>query len=152
MNNHYHININIPKMQYSGTSSPDSKLTDSIEDLDLSALNLSNCRGRPKFRFPNATRRLCRSENNSSCNSCGSASSASSSGTSRRRNNKERIWKQLPALGIFWDIENCQVPKNKSASSLVHKIREKFAKDYREAEFVVVCDVKKESPQVGCNC
>lgn len=68
---------------------------------------------------------------------------------SRYRKKNRRTEKQLPVLGIFWDIENCHVPKNKSAASLVYKIREIFMKDYREAEFVVVCDVKKENPQVS---
>lgn len=49
-----------------------------------------------------------------------------------------------PAIGVFWDIENCQVPKNKSATNVVQAIRERFCKKYREAEFLVVCDVKKE--------
>lgn len=67
----------------------------------------------------------------------------------RRRNRRRTEKDLLPALGIFWDIENCHVPKNKSAASLVHRIREIFMKNYREAEFVVVCDVKKENPQVS---
>lgn len=51
-------------------------------------------------------------------------------------------------IGIFWDIENCQVPKTKCASLVVQRIRELFYSDFREAEFLIVCDVKKESANV----
>lgn len=51
-------------------------------------------------------------------------------------------------MGIFWDIENVHVPKQKSAASVVQRIRKVFLDNYREAEFVVVCDVKKENPQI----
>lgn len=54
----------------------------------------------------------------------------------------------LPPVGVFWDIENCHVPRNKSATNVVQKIRQQFCKNYREAEFIVVCDVKKENAQV----
>lgn len=146
VNNKLHKTLNYQSNMYcSGTSSNESKKSDSTENLDLSGLNLSSGRrGRPKFR-------LCRSENDSSCNSCFSDSSVSDGKlvkSSSRRRNRRRTGKQLPALGIYWDIENCHVPKNKSAASLVHRIRETFVKNYREAEFVVVCDVKKENPQV----
>ncbi|XP_037293714.1 meiosis regulator and mRNA stability factor 1 [Manduca sexta] len=48
-------------------------------------------------------------------------------------------------LGIFWDIENCQVPRDCSAIDVVAAIRSKFLTGRREADFVVVCDVRKES-------
>lgn len=51
----------------------------------------------------------------------------------------------LPPIGVFWDIENCQVPKGKSAIALVQNIREKFFEHHREAEFMCVCDINKES-------
>ncbi|CAL1297819.1 unnamed protein product [Larinioides sclopetarius] len=54
----------------------------------------------------------------------------------------------LPPIGVFWDIENCQVPKGKSAIALVQNIRENFFKDHREAEFMCVCDINKESKVV----
>ncbi|XP_012273569.1 meiosis regulator and mRNA stability factor 1 isoform X2 [Orussus abietinus] len=54
----------------------------------------------------------------------------------------------LPPIGVFWDIENCQVPKGKSAMVVVQAIRDKFFTGYREAEFIVVCDVQKEVKQV----
>ncbi|KAG7210665.1 hypothetical protein KM043_012173 [Ampulex compressa] len=54
----------------------------------------------------------------------------------------------LPPIGVFWDIENCHVPKGRSAIAATQVIREKFFSGYREAEFIVVCDVQKENNQV----
>ena len=49
-------------------------------------------------------------------------------------------------VAIFWDIENCSVPRGKSAIAVVHCIREAFLNDnMKEAEFLCVCDVSKES-------
>ncbi|XP_072760485.1 meiosis regulator and mRNA stability factor 1 isoform X2 [Anoplolepis gracilipes] len=55
---------------------------------------------------------------------------------------------QLPPIGVFWDIENCQVPKGRSAIAVTQLIRDKFFNRYREAEFIVVCDVQKENNQI----
>jgi meiosis arrest female protein 1 len=41
-----------------------------------------------------------------------------------------------------------QVPKGRSAVAVAQVIRDRFFSGYREAEFLVVCDVKKESSQV----
>jgi meiosis arrest female protein 1 len=52
----------------------------------------------------------------------------------------------MKPVGIFWDIENCSVPKNKSASGLIHHIRNSFIVNrlnHREYEFLVACDVSK---------
>ncbi|XP_070579457.1 meiosis regulator and mRNA stability factor 1-like [Ptychodera flava] len=54
----------------------------------------------------------------------------------------------LPAIGVFWDIENCPVPNSKSALAVVQKIRERFFQGHREAEFMCVCDINKENSQV----
>ncbi|GLH10689.1 Limkain-b1 [Gryllus bimaculatus] len=54
----------------------------------------------------------------------------------------------LPPIGVFWDIENCQVPKGRSAVAVAQVIRKRFFTGFREAEFLVVCDVKKESNQI----
>nr|XP_006818683.1 PREDICTED: meiosis arrest female protein 1-like [Saccoglossus kowalevskii] len=54
----------------------------------------------------------------------------------------------LPAIGVFWDIENCPVSANKSALTVVQRVREKFFSGHREAEFMCVCDVNKESKTV----
>lgn len=49
-------------------------------------------------------------------------------------------------LAIFWDIENCGVPRGKSAVAVAHCIRDKFlSPNVKEAEFLCVCDVSKES-------
>lgn len=48
-------------------------------------------------------------------------------------------------LAIFWDIENCCVPRGKSAVAVVQCIRDKFLNNSTtEAEFLCVCDVSKE--------
>nr|CAH7737791.1 unnamed protein product [Callosobruchus chinensis] len=113
--------------------------------------NLSDCTGtKPKFKFPPPPR-LIKSANNSCC-STASDSSTSSVQANRSYNfvkkKRHRATKRLPPLGIYWDIENCHVPKNKSAAAVVQRIRETFLENYRESEFIVVCDVKKENPQV----
>ncbi|XP_023231451.1 meiosis regulator and mRNA stability factor 1-like [Centruroides sculpturatus] len=54
----------------------------------------------------------------------------------------------LPPIGVFWDIENCQVPKGKSVIALVQAIRERFFRGHREAEFLCVCDINKENKEV----
>ncbi|XP_068632213.1 meiosis regulator and mRNA stability factor 1 [Battus philenor] len=64
---------------------------------------------------------------------------------SRFRHHKQRCTYSVP-LGIFWDIENCQVPRGCSAIDVVSAIRAKFLTGRREADFVVVCDVRKEAP------
>ncbi|XP_045535658.1 meiosis regulator and mRNA stability factor 1 [Papilio machaon] len=63
---------------------------------------------------------------------------------SRFRHHKHRSTCNVP-IGIFWDIENCQVPRGCSAIDVVAAIRAKFLPGRREAEFVVVCDVRKEA-------
>ncbi|KAF6201726.1 hypothetical protein GE061_004121 [Apolygus lucorum] len=63
---------------------------------------------------------------------------------SRERGESES--ERLPPIGVFWDIENCQIPHGKSALTIVQAIRNTFFEEYREAEFTVVCDVHKESP------
>lgn len=104
----------------------------------------------PRFVFPPAPR-LSKSADDSSCSqSCPSDSSFSDGqiiGKSKRKGRRKSV-RNLPALGVFWDIENCQVPKHKSASSVVWRIRELFYDAYKEVDFVVVCDVKKENPQI----
>lgn len=48
-------------------------------------------------------------------------------------------------IGIFWDIENCQVPYGKSASELVQTIRRYLELEHPECryayDFVAACDV-----------
>ncbi|KAG2455676.1 MARF1 factor, partial [Polypterus senegalus] len=54
----------------------------------------------------------------------------------------------LPPIGVFWDIENCSVPSGRSAMAVVQRIRERFFKGHREAEFICVCDISKENKEV----
>nr|XP_026694620.1 meiosis regulator and mRNA stability factor 1-like isoform X1 [Ciona intestinalis] len=61
--------------------------------------------------------------------------------------NKDSPKKIFP-IGVFWDIENCQVPSGKSAMAIVQKIRRQFFNDHAEAEFMAVCDINKESRHV----
>ncbi|XP_076269252.1 meiosis regulator and mRNA stability factor 1-like protein isoform X4 [Rhynchophorus ferrugineus] len=114
----------------------------------------SNCTGtKPKMKFP-AHPSLNVIENNSSQSDSSTSSVTFDSFTvgsyhsTRRTKKRSGFAKKLPPMGIFWDIENVQVPKQKSAASVVQRIREVFLDNYREAEFVVVCDVKKEKPQI----
>jgi len=49
-------------------------------------------------------------------------------------------------VGIFWDIENCSVPKNKSPSGIIAHIRTAFVLNRlnnREYEFLIACDVTR---------
>jgi len=41
-----------------------------------------------------------------------------------------------------------QVPKGRSAIGVTQLIRDKFFDGYKEAEFIVVCDVQKENSQI----
>ena len=42
------------------------------------------------------------------------------------------------AIAIFWDIENCPVPKGMQTSKFVQQVRESFCKDRQELEFVAL--------------
>lgn len=55
---------------------------------------------------------------------------------------------QLEPVGLFWDIENCPVPVDKSAFALANKMRKEFFQGKREAEFMCVCDITKERKEV----
>ncbi|XP_054247363.1 meiosis regulator and mRNA stability factor 1 [Indicator indicator] len=59
-----------------------------------------------------------------------------------------QVLENLPPIGVFWDIENCSVPTGRSATAVVQRIREKFFKGHREAEFICVCDISKENKEV----
>ena len=56
--------------------------------------------------------------------------------------------RQPEPVGLFWDIENCSVPTNKSAFAVAAKMRRVFFEGKREAEFMVVCDITKERKDV----
>ena len=51
-------------------------------------------------------------------------------------------------LGIFWDIENCWIPPNKSASDVCQRIRDFIALRHRDcgfADFYCCCDPRRVS-------
>lgn len=54
----------------------------------------------------------------------------------------------IPPVGVFWDIENCSVPSGRSAAAVVQRLRDRFFQGHREAEFICVCDISKESKAV----
>ena len=52
-------------------------------------------------------------------------------------------------LGVFWDIENCNVPSGKSAMAVCDLIRkQQFCQGHQEVLFTGVCDATKESTAV----
>ena len=51
-------------------------------------------------------------------------------------------------VGVFWDIENCSVPMDRSAFAVASKFRKEFISGKREAEFMCVCDITKERKEV----
>ncbi|KAK8398550.1 hypothetical protein O3P69_004010 [Scylla paramamosain] len=55
---------------------------------------------------------------------------------------------RLLPIGVFWDIENCQVPKGLSATHVVQAIRTRFFSNHREVEFMCVCDTLKENTTI----
>lgn len=63
---------------------------------------------------------------------------------------KELTYDQPQPIGIFWDIENLQVPNKGSVHALVERIRQYVLRlnHYREWQFVVVCDTLKIAPQI----
>lgn len=80
-------------------------------------------------------------------NTCaGSKKPAAADGGSGMVKSPHRV--KLEPVGVFWDIENCPVPMDKSAFSLAAKMRRVFFEGKREAEFMCVCDVTKERKEV----
>ena len=51
-------------------------------------------------------------------------------------------------IGVFWDIENCQVPHKKSAFQVVQKIRNCYFTGKSEVVFKCVCDTSKEKKAI----
>lgn len=62
--------------------------------------------------------------------------------------NQENAMKEFEPVGVFWDFENCAIPRGKSARAVVQKIRSVFLEKKREAEFMCVCDTGKEKKTV----
>ena len=73
---------------------------------------------------------------------------STSSSNSQSTPNKAHPKTRLEPVGVFWDIENCSVPEDKSAFKLAAKIRRVFFAGKREAEFLTVCDITKERKEV----
>ncbi|CAN9509841.1 unnamed protein product [Ophioblennius macclurei] len=90
------------------------------------------------------------------CNGCGTSSdgmllvtSGSLSKTAQKYGSPENGGPEnIPPVGVFWDIENCSVPSGRSAGAVVQRIRSRFFQGHREAEFICVCDISKESKAV----
>lgn len=96
------------------------------------------------------------------CNGCGTQGNAKAMTIMRAKNfckatqkcgvtemsSAGQVQENLPPIGVFWDIENCSVPSGRSAVTVVKRIRERFFKGHREAEFICVCDISKENKEV----
>ncbi|KAM9314631.1 meiosis regulator and mRNA stability factor 1 isoform 2-T3 [Pholidichthys leucotaenia] len=90
------------------------------------------------------------------CNGCGNSSDGKMLVTSTGLNKTVQKYgspelngpENLPPVGVFWDIENCSVPSGRSAGAVVQRIRNRFFKGHREAEFICVCDISKENKAV----
>nr|XP_046260633.1 meiosis regulator and mRNA stability factor 1 isoform X3 [Scatophagus argus] len=90
------------------------------------------------------------------CNGCGTSSdgmmlmpSTSLTKTGQKYGSPESSGPEnIPPVGVFWDIENCSVPSGRSAGAVVQRIRSRFFQGHREAEFICVCDISKESKAV----
>ncbi|XP_069022051.1 meiosis regulator and mRNA stability factor 1 [Embiotoca jacksoni] len=90
------------------------------------------------------------------CNGCGTSSdgmvlmpSTSLGKTGHKYGSPEASGPEnIPPVGVFWDIENCSVPSGRSAGAVVQRIRSRFFQGHREAEFICVCDISKESKAV----
>lgn len=90
------------------------------------------------------------------CNGCGTSSdgmvlmpSTNLGNTGQKYGSPENSGPEnIPPVGVFWDIENCSVPSGRSAGAVVQRIRSRFFQGHREAEFICVCDISKESKAV----
>lgn len=124
--------------------------SESSDDLENKGRK-SECQSNEELNFLH-TPRLIKSANNSFCSTASDSSNCEVHVNNRSfilpKKKKRKQVNVLPSLGIYWDIENCQVPKHKNAAAVVQKIRKIFLENHRESEFIVVCDIKKESPQL----
>ncbi|KAM9818666.1 meiosis regulator and mRNA stability factor 1 isoform 5-T6 [Syngnathus typhle] len=86
------------------------------------------------------------------CNGCGTSSDSvalSQGKTGPKFGSPESGGTEnIAPVGVFWDIENCSVPSGRSAGVVVQRIRSRFFQGHREAEFICVCDISKESKAV----
>ncbi|XP_047221337.1 meiosis regulator and mRNA stability factor 1 isoform X3 [Girardinichthys multiradiatus] len=87
------------------------------------------------------------------CNGCGTSSDGMMLMPSPKHDKigykyENSVPESIPPVGVFWDIENCSVPSGRSAEAVVQRIRSRFFQGHREAEFICVCDISKESKAV----
>ncbi|XP_057699414.1 meiosis regulator and mRNA stability factor 1 isoform X4 [Corythoichthys intestinalis] len=86
------------------------------------------------------------------CNGCGTSSdrvAVNQGKTGQKYGSPESGGTEnIPPVGVFWDIENCNVPSGRSAGVVVERIRSQFFQGHREAEFICVCDISKENKAV----
>ncbi|XP_038146647.1 meiosis regulator and mRNA stability factor 1 [Cyprinodon tularosa] len=85
------------------------------------------------------------------CNGCGTLSDGMMPSTNHGKSGykyENSGPESMPPVGVFWDIENCSVPSGRSAEAVVQRIRSWFFQGHREAEFICVCDISKESKAV----
>lgn len=90
------------------------------------------------------------------CNGCGTSADATMLMASKNLGKIAQKYgspesggpENVPPVGVFWDIENCSVPSGRSAAAVVERIRSHFFQGHREAEFICVCDINKESKSV----
>ncbi|KAJ8001836.1 hypothetical protein DPEC_G00173550 [Dallia pectoralis] len=82
------------------------------------------------------------------CNGCGTASDGLLLLGSGTKYGSPDGPENIPPVGVFWDIENCCVPSNRSAAAVVQRLRSRFFQGHREAEFICVCDISKENKAV----
>ncbi|XP_065065880.1 meiosis regulator and mRNA stability factor 1-like [Rhopilema esculentum] len=61
---------------------------------------------------------------------------------------KKKADDHFEKVGIYWDIENCQIPMNKSPGAVVNKIRSSFLNGKQLVEFICVCDSHMMSKQI----
>ncbi|XP_025194845.1 meiosis regulator and mRNA stability factor 1 isoform X2 [Melanaphis sacchari] len=147
LTNGYYISPNEPLPQNNTTSSSYSHSdSDSASDSDSLCSN-SDVYEQECFTYDNQL--LPYKKNKKSVNRLRSSyTSRGYTNNSIPYSHKHSFAHYLPPIGVFWDIENCQVPKGRSAVAVAQAIRDRFFIGYREAEFLVVCDVKKENAQV----
>lgn len=129
------------------SSESSSESSDDFENICRKSGRQSN----EDISFPHDPR-LVKSANNSFCSTASDSSNCEIHINNRSfvlpKKKKRKQVNTLPSLGIYWDIENCQVPRHKNAAAVVQKIRAIFLENHKESEFIVVCDIKKESPQL----
>lgn len=49
-------------------------------------------------------------------------------------------------VGLFWDVENCSLPRGSDAFDIVHRIRQRLVVQRCEIGFTAYCDIQKLTP------